>query len=311
MVRLFIPGKNSPRRPNLASIRTRSWAWGGGLLCMGTVVTMLAASGRDAPQAQPRGVLAALGMPLPEMPGGGKPFRRTPDFAPRPGDTPGSLALRSLGLPRSEAPKAVRAPRPPARRKVPGGHLSPYDEILRAESAALGVDWRLIAALMYEESQFDPRAMNRSGARGLMQVMPASAGVDPESLFDPLTNIRAGLRIFNDSYQGFAELDSLDRLQFTIAAYNAGLGRINDARRVASELGLDTRRWQGAVADAFLHLADPQWKHLVRHGRYPGRGTVTFVDETLARYRRYAQRVDHAGDTAPLTDLAATDDPLP
>jgi soluble lytic murein transglycosylase-like protein len=210
-----------------------------------------------------------------------------------------SVALASLGLPRPGAPlTAAKAPRPPARRKMPSGHLSPYDQIIRSESERLGLDWRLIAALIYEESQFDPRARSRSGARGLMQVMPAFAGVPADSLFDPLTNIRAGLVIFHRSYRGFADLDSLDQIQFAVAAYNAGLGRINDARRIAMEIGLDPDRWNGSVADAFLHLGDPRWREQVKHGPYPGRGTVHFVDETLERYERYAERVERTGSPA-------------
>jgi len=251
------------------------------------------------------------------------------------GDSPRTVVLASLGLPRPEAaigqgrarsqvlgslgmphqatpPSPARAPRPPARRKLPIGHLSPFDEMIRAESERLGLDWRLIAALIYEESQFDPQAMNRSGARGLMQVMPASAHVPADSLFDPLTNIRAGLRIFHRSYKGFTHLDSLDQLQFAVAAYNAGLGRINDARRIAMEIGLDPDRWDGSVADAFLHLADPRWRDLVKHGAYPGRGTVVFVDETLERYERYAERVARTGAPAGARDdLAAVTTNLP
>ncbi len=244
-------------------------------------------------------VLASLGLPRPEA-DLGQIWVRSP-------------FLGSLGLPPAEAPLSpAGVPRPPARRKMPVGHLSPYDEMVRAESERLGLDWRLIVAIMYEESQFDPRAMNPSGARGLMQVMPGSAAVPADSLFDPLTNVRAGLRIFHRSYLSFAGLDSLDRLQFTVAAYNAGMGRINDARRIAMEIGLDPERWDGSVADAFLHLADPRWQDVVRHGPYPGRGTVVFVEETLERYERYAERVDRAGPPAAGgEDIAAVTMDLP
>ncbi len=281
-----------------------------GLAAIAAVVTVvMVAAGRQEPTAGVAAtaagkpattvVLASLGLPQAESSPAQVPAR--------------SLVLASLGLPPSAtAPSPAKAPRPPARRKMPVGHLSPYDELIRAESERLGLDWRLIAALIYEESQFDPRAMNRSGARGLMQVMPASAGVPADSLFDPLTNIRAGLRIFHRSYKTFADLDSLDRLQFSVAAYNAGMGRINDARRIAMEIGLDPDRWQGSVADAFLHLGDPRWRDVLKHGSYPGRGTVVFVDETLERYERYADRVERSGSPAAREDdLAAVTPVLP
>ena len=97
-----------------------------------------------------------------------------------------------------------------------------------------------------------------------------------------------------------------------MAAYNAGLGRINDARRIAMEIGLDPDRWNGSVADAFLHLSDPRWRELVKHGVYPGRSTVVFVDETLERYQRYVERVDRTGSPPPGDDnLAAVTTFLP
>jgi soluble lytic murein transglycosylase-like protein len=307
MNRVFLPGKKS------RIIRQRLQAWARpatGLVAVVAVaglVVLLASQREQAAWVAPASatsppartvVLASLGLPTTES-----SLAQLPDR---------SLILGSLGLPTLEAPvTAAAAPRPPARRKMPSGHLSPYDDLIRTESERLGLDWRLIAAIMYEESQFDPRAMNRSGARGLMQVMPASAGVPADSLFDPLTNIQAGLRIFHRSFQGFADLDSLDRLQFAVAAYNAGMGRINDARRIAMEIGLDPDRWQGSVADAFLHLSDPRWHDQVKHGAYPGRGTVVFVDETLERYERYAERVERAGPPAASEDDLASVTPIP
>ena len=308
MVRVFLPGRKSRRaRPQLVAL-ARSAAPFAGIAVVVAVVLFLAEK-PDRPSGVVPGyaagipartvALASLGLPSPEA-------RLSQNLARSP-------YLGSLGMPPALAPLCpAEVPRPPARRKISVGHLSPYDEMVRGESERLGLDWRLMVAIMYEESQFDPRAMNPSGARGLMQVMPTSAEVPADSLFDPATNIRAGLRIFHRSYLSFANLDSLDRLQFTVAAYNAGMGRINDARRIAMEIGLDPDRWSGSVADAFLHLADPRWQEIVRHGAYPGRGTVVFVEETLERYERYAERVDRAGSPAAGgEDLAAVTTDLP
>lgn len=108
----------------------------------------------------------------------------------------------------------------------------PYREAIEANAAAFGLDPLLVAAVTRTESKFDPRAVSRKGALGLMQIMPATAewiaprlGVGDfraEMLFEPETNIRFGAWYLADLSAEFG--GSLD---VVIVAYNAGRGKVS------------------------------------------------------------------------------------
>jgi membrane-bound lytic murein transglycosylase F len=108
-----------------------------------------------------------------------------------------------------------------------------------------GLDWRLLAALSYHESRYDPSMRSWAGAMGLMQIMPITAEImnvsDP---YDPRQNIMAGGRYFKllyDRIEGAATPQ--DHVAFTLAAYNAGMTHLNNARRYAEEQGYDSGLW--------------------------------------------------------------------
>jgi membrane-bound lytic murein transglycosylase F len=216
-----------------------------------------------------------------------------------------SLALAQLGLPVEDPTRLLVPPAPP--RPARPRHLSRFDDLIRTHAEPTGLDWRLVAALIYEESRFNPEARSRSGAVGLMQVMPRAVRKTPESLLDPSANVAAGLHLLESAYRNFAYLDSLDRLRFTLAVYNAGFGHVNDARRIALEKGLDPNRWEGSVAETLPLLADPRWAAVVQHGAYRGGDTVHFVAETLATFDSYCRRVPRG----PLPTVAEADDASP
>ena len=116
--------------------------------------------------------------------------------------------------------------------------LSPFDELVRRHADASGFDWRLIVALMYLESRFDPRAVSRAGSRGLMQLQPATAralGVgDP---FDPDAGIAGGVRYLAKLRQRFDDdIAPRDRTWFALAA-NIGYAQVARARRRAGSWG--------------------------------------------------------------------------
>jgi len=131
------------------------------------------------------------------------------------------------------------------------GAISPYDDLARRYASRYGFDWILITAQMYEESRFDPNVVSFAGAVGLMQVMPQTAhGFGFRSLREPAVNIHAGTRYLRHVYGLLDDVpDSTERYWFALAAYNAGLGHINDARRLAEEQGRDPDVWFGSVAE--------------------------------------------------------------
>jgi membrane-bound lytic murein transglycosylase F len=189
-----------------------------------------------------------------------------------------------------ENPRRIRAHvAQRADNRLVGGRLSPYDEIVRRHAEKYGFDWALIVAVMYRESRFDPSVVSWAGARGLMQVLPVTAkrfGVT--NLEDPEASIRAGVRMLDWLYQRFEpELPVKDRTWFALAAYNAGLGHLLDARVLARELGLDPDRWFDNVEQAMLLLSEPRYYRKARHGFVRGIEPVNYVRDIRELYNAY------------------------
>ncbi|RMG16728.1 MAG: lytic transglycosylase F [Deltaproteobacteria bacterium] len=178
-----------------------------------------------------------------------------------------------------------------AERAGVSGRLSPYDDLLKKYSAMYGLDWRLMAALAYQESHFDPNAESWVGAQGLFQVMPSTAkelGFDDPK--DPEQGIHAGIKYFAHL------LDRLDptipfrqRVRFALAAYNAGVGHVSDARRIARRKGWDPNRWFGNVEKAMPLLQRPRYYRKARYGYCRGSETVRYVSEIQNRYDNYVK----------------------
>lgn len=172
-----------------------------------------------------------------------------------------------------------------------GNPVSKYDAIFKKQAPVADMDWQLLAAIGYCESNFNPTAASRFGAYGLMQVMPSSAaamGVDPGSLSSPDANVRAAaliLKMLNNSLVNKV-IDPQERLKFVVASYNSGLGHIYDAMAIAQKVGLDPQKWHGNVSVAALMKARPEYYNApeVKHGYFRGRETVDFVDNVTGIY---------------------------
>lgn len=172
--------------------------------------------------------------------------------------------------------------------------LSPYDEVTQRYSNEYGFDWRLITALMFQESRFNPTATSYAGAEGLMQLIPATAelmGVSDTNNAE--SSIDAGIRYLNYLRGKFEEeLLLQDRMWFTLASYNAGYGRVKRARALAEEMGLDKNKWFDNVELAMMGLAKPYMKggkeiQYCRCGQ-----TVVYVREIRTRYFNYIRLLE-------------------
>jgi len=186
---------------------------------------------------------------------------------------------------------AIIAFQQPDHRPDMSGVLSAYDDLIRRRAEAADLDWRMVAALIYQESQFYPLARSKAGARGLMQVLPRFAGAQRDSLFQPEANLTAGLRLLSAIRGRYAYLDSLDRWRFTLAEYHAGNGHLTDARRLAMEMGRSPNDWEGAMIFALPRLRIRKYYEGTRYGFYDGAKTVEYVEEILNRYRMYTRLV--------------------
>ena len=169
--------------------------------------------------------------------------------------------------------------------------VSNYDELFKKYSSIAGYDWRLLAAIAYCESRYNPSVESRFGAKGLMQVMPSTAravGVDPGSITYPENNILAASKILERLDRTFKDKieDPEERMKFVVAAYNSGLGHIYDSMTIAEKTGLDPQRWTGNVSISALMKSRPEYYNDpdVKHGYFRGRETVDFVDHVTSIY---------------------------
>lgn len=187
-------------------------------------------------------------------------------------------------LPDAAPVAEVYGPPVPARYPL----LSVYDDIIWRHAAAEGFDWRLIAAVVAEESGFQPTSRSPKGAYGLMQIMPVAAEeVGIEDFSEPDDNVRAGvlyLRYLNDV---FREARDTDRLKLVLAAYNMGPGHLQDAQLLATELGHDPNVWDSEMEAVIPLLENPEYYEYLPNGYARGRSVVRYVYRVLDRYDRY------------------------
>ncbi len=173
-------------------------------------------------------------------------------------------------------------------------YISPYDELVAKYAEEYQFDWRLILAQMYQESQFKPNVRSDSGAKGLMQIMPRTAKeLGLTKVEDPETGIKAGLKYMNILRGRYGnELPIGERNWFTLASYNAGFERIEDARKFAKKLELDPDRWFGNVELAMQKLAKPENRQHTRFGYCRCGQTVAYVRNIRKLYNSYIQFTD-------------------
>ena len=175
---------------------------------------------------------------------------------------------------------------------VGGGKISPYDQEIKKESALIGWDWRLLASLIYTESRFNPDVKSWAGAFGLMQLMPATAerfGLSVNS--PPEKQIEAGVKFLKwlDDYYREEISDSTERIKFVLAAYNVGMGHVDDARALAKKYGKNPNVWTGSVDYFILNKSKPEFykDDVVKYGYCRGIEPYNYVSSILQRYDDY------------------------
>ena len=162
----------------------------------------------------------------------------------------------------------------------------------------LNWDWRLLASISYQESRFNPDVVSWAGAEGLMGIMPNTArklGVTPHELKDPDTGIRTGVDCLRRFRQGFNTIeDPNEKIKFTLAAYNAGIGHIYDAQRLAEKYGKNPQIWDDNVAEYIRLKNEPEYYNdpVCKHGYLRGSETFAYVKNVLERYAYYKKKTD-------------------
>lgn len=168
------------------------------------------------------------------------------------------------------------------------GMISPYDDLARKYGLKYRIDWRLIVAQMYQESRFDPKAESWVGAKGLLQLMPATAkemGIKTGSIENPEANIAGGVKYLRKMLDRFdRSIPMRQRIRFALASYNAGYGHVIDAQRLAKMRGLDPNKWFGNVSEAILLLERPAFARKARYGYCRGSEPHEYVSNIQTKY---------------------------
>lgn len=174
---------------------------------------------------------------------------------------------------------------------IRGKKISPWDKVIQEQSKKIGYDWRLVASLIYEESNFIPNLTSWGGAYGLMQLMPATLerfGID--STATPEQNIAAGIQLLGFLDKNFQDItDNSERVKFVLASYNLGLGHVEDARRLAVKYKRNPNVWDNNVEFFLREKDNPKYYRdpEVKSGYCRGEIACNFVNNILERFMHY------------------------
>jgi membrane-bound lytic murein transglycosylase F len=171
--------------------------------------------------------------------------------------------------------------------------LSPYDDIIKRYAAELGWDWRMLAAVIYQESKFSINSVSHRGARGLMQVMPQTARYYKiDDLLDPEKNIKAGTSHLKRLQRLYSKsgMNEIEKVKFTLAAYNAGEGRVADCRNFAESRQADKNNWESIVSLIPLMREDSILEEeSVKLGKFEGYETIAYIDSIMSLYDSFCK----------------------
>ena len=177
------------------------------------------------------------------------------------------------------------------------GQISLYDDLFKKHAISCGWDWRLMAAQAYQESAFDPQAVSYMGAMGLMQLMPGTArdvDVSQSEVFVPENNVRGAAKLIKQLNTHYSFISNADeRINFILAAYNAGAGHVDDARALAQKYGRNPNVWLGNVDAFVLKMSDSQYYNQseVKYGYFRGSETYDYVNSIRARWSEYKKKI--------------------
>ncbi|MFY0607823.1 MAG: transporter substrate-binding domain-containing protein [Cyclobacteriaceae bacterium] len=183
---------------------------------------------------------------------------------------------------------------------IGGEKLSPYDSLIKEAAGELGWDWRLLAAQIFKESEFDATAKSWAGAVGLLQLLPSTAeeyGI--KDLKNPSQNLKAGVQHLQWLENYFLDVvaDEEERVKFVLAAYNVGHGHVMDAIRLAEKNGDQPDKWE-IIEHYLLKKSNPKYYNdpVVVYGYCRGIEPVTYVSRILSMYEKYTAVFSEKGE---------------
>tara|TARA_R110002110_G_scaffold406421_1_gene626523 strand:+ start:370033 stop:371466 length:1434 start_codon:yes stop_codon:yes gene_type:complete len=180
--------------------------------------------------------------------------------------------------------------------------LPPYRSLIKQVAAEYQLDWNLLAAIAYQESHWNPRAESPTGVRGMMMLTrPTAREMGIRNRLDAGQSLRGGARYLKNIKRRLPDdIAEPDRTWLALAAYNIGMGHMEDARVLTERQGGDPHLWQD-VMERLPLLRKSQYYNTLRHGYARGDEAATYV-QNIRHYYSILQWQDIA-DNKPLPPI--------
>lgn len=180
---------------------------------------------------------------------------------------------------------------------IKDGKISHFDHLFKKYADEIKWDWRVIASLAYNESNFDTTAVSWVGAKGLMQLMPKTAramGVPEGKEQNAEESIKAATKYLALLAKSFSKVtDPNEKIKFILASYNAGIGHVYDAMALAEKYGKNKYVWDENVETYILLKSHEEYFNdpVCKNGYFRGRETYNFVKDILGRAEMYKEKI--------------------
>jgi len=163
--------------------------------------------------------------------------------------------------------------------------LPAYKKMFQQAADMNDLDWQLLAAIGYQESHWNPKAVSPTGVRGIMMLTQATAAqMGIKNRLDPKRSIDGGARYFASRLKKIdSSIELPDKTWMALAAYNVGLGHVEDARIITKQLGNNPNKWID-VKQALPLLAKRKWYKKTKHGYARGWEPVRYVENIRSYY---------------------------
>jgi len=163
--------------------------------------------------------------------------------------------------------------------------LPQYKNLIIKESKKYGFDWRMIAAVIYQESHYNADAISHTGVKGIMQVtLDTAKDMDIKNRLNPVQSIKAGIKYLAVLYDRFDDIkNKRQRLLFALASYNIGYGHVRDAQKLAEDAGKDKNSWTSLKTTLPL-LTRRKYYKKTKNGYARGREPVRYIEQIFTYY---------------------------
>jgi len=163
--------------------------------------------------------------------------------------------------------------------------LPPYRKLIKQVAAEYQLDWHLLAAIAYQESHWDPQAASPTGVRGMMMLtLPTAREMGVKDRLDAAQSLRGGARYLKNIKRRLPnDIYEPDRTWMALAAYNLGMGHLEDARVITERHGGDPHLWQDVMTHLPLLQKSKHYQN-TRHGYARGKEAATYVQNIRHYY---------------------------